>query len=107
MLALAPGHRMHREQLMEALWPDRDPAAAANNLNQVVHAARRVLGADAIELREELLMLHATVDVDEFERGAAQAREAALGGRLPRRAGHLCRRAAAGKPLRGLGGRAA
>jgi len=75
MLALAPGHHMHREQAMDALWPDRDPAAAANNLNQVVHAARRVLGPQAIELREELLTLHAGVDVDEFERGAAHARE--------------------------------
>src|SRR5690242_13446965 len=53
MLALAPGHRLHREQLMDALWPDRDPTAAANNLNQVVHAARRVLGAPAIEVRDE------------------------------------------------------
>ncbi len=80
MLALAPGHRMHREQLMEALWPDRDPAAAANNLNQVVHAARRVLGPQAIELRDELLTLHATVDVDEFERGSVQAREVGSAG---------------------------
>ncbi len=76
MLALAPGHRMHREQLMETLWPGREPAAAANNLNQVVHAARRALGPQAIELRDELLTLRATVDVDEFERGAARAREA-------------------------------
>ncbi|HTQ69321.1 MAG TPA: BTAD domain-containing putative transcriptional regulator [Solirubrobacteraceae bacterium] len=74
MLALAPGHRLHREQLMDALWPELDPAAAANNLNQVVHAARRVLGADAIEVREELLRLGADVDVDEFEQAAAHAR---------------------------------
>ena len=80
LLALAPGHRMHREQLMFALWPDREPAAAANNLNQVVHAARRVLGPPAIELREELLTLHASVDVEQFERGAAQAREARSAG---------------------------
>ncbi len=42
---------------MEALWPELDPAAAANNLHQVVHVARRALGADAVELREELLTL--------------------------------------------------
>jgi predicted ATPase len=76
LLALASEHRLHREQLMDTLWPDRDPAAAANNLNQVVHTARRVLGADAIELREELLTLRAQVDVDEFERAAAYARRA-------------------------------
>ncbi len=74
LLALAPSHRLHREQLMDALWPDREPAAAANNLNQVVHAARQVLGAPAIEVRDELLWLHASVDVDEFERAGEHAR---------------------------------
>ena len=46
LLALAPGHELHREQLMDALWPNLDPAAAANNLHQVVHVARRALGAE-------------------------------------------------------------
>ena len=45
---------------MDALWRELDPAAAANNLHQAVHVARRALGADAIELREELLLLAAT-----------------------------------------------
>ncbi len=76
LLALAPAHRLHREQLMDAFWPELDPAAAANNLHQVVHVARRALGADAIELREELLTLWASVDVDEFERAVAEARRA-------------------------------
>jgi predicted ATPase len=76
LLALAAGHRLHREQLIDALWPDRDPAAAANNLHQVVHAARRALGADVIALRDELLTLRADVDVDDFERAAAYARRA-------------------------------
>jgi predicted ATPase len=74
LLALAPGHRLHREQLMDVLWPDLDPAAAANNLHQVVHVARRALGAGAVELREELLTLRASVDVEDFERAAEQAR---------------------------------
>ncbi len=76
LLALAPDHRLHREQLMDALWPERDPAAAANNLHQVVHVARRALGAEVIALRDELLTLHADVDVDDFERAAAHARRA-------------------------------
>ncbi len=80
LLALASGHRLHREQLMDALWPDLDPAAAANNLHQVVHVARRALGADAIELRDELLTLWASVDVDDFERAAEQARRAGSSG---------------------------
>ncbi|HEY4428100.1 MAG TPA: hypothetical protein VGN08_07845 [Solirubrobacteraceae bacterium] len=80
LLALAPGHRLHREQLMDALWPDLEPAAAANNLHQVVHVARRALGADAIERRDELLRMRATVDVDEFERAAEQARRTGSSG---------------------------
>ena len=43
LLALAPGHQLHREQAMDALWPDLARRAASNNLRQVLHAARRVL----------------------------------------------------------------
>ena len=28
LLALSPGHRLHREQVMDLLWPDLDPKAA-------------------------------------------------------------------------------
>jgi len=74
LLALAPGHRLHREQAMDVLWRDRVPAAAANNLHQAVYVARRALGAGAIELREEFLHLIADVDVDRLEGAAADAR---------------------------------
>src|SRR6185295_17862980 len=76
LLALTPGRRVHREQAMEALWPDRDPGAAANNLHQAVHVARRTLGAAAIVVFDEQLRLsdEVDVDVDRFERAAAQAR---------------------------------
>ena len=73
LLALASDHRLHREQAMDALWRGRGPAASANNLYQVVHVARRALGAGAIEVRDEVLRLHARVDVDAFERAAAEA----------------------------------
>lgn len=43
LLALARGHRLHREQLMETLWPDQVPTTAANSLYQAVHTARRAL----------------------------------------------------------------
>ena len=76
LLALAPGHRVHREQAMDVLWRDRDPAAAANNLHQAVFVARRALDAGAIEVREEVLQLTADVDVDRFELAAAEARRA-------------------------------
>jgi predicted ATPase len=74
LLALARGHRLHREVAMDRLWPDLAPAAAANNLNQAVHVARRALGADTIQLRDEVLSLAAEVDVDEFELAAENAR---------------------------------
>src|SRR4051794_37318428 len=78
MLALAPGHRLHREQAMDLLWPELGPDAAANNLNQAVHVARRALAADAIEVRDEMLQLAAAVDVDVdlLELAAADARRA-------------------------------
>src|SRR4051812_13466743 len=74
LLALARGHRLHREQAMDVLWPDLAPAAAANNLHQAVHVARRALGADAIGLRDEVLALTAEVDVDALVATVAQAR---------------------------------
>jgi len=73
LLALADGHRLHREQAMDALWPDRSPDSAANNLNQAVHAARRALGPDAITLVDGVLRLAAYVDVEAFEEAAAGA----------------------------------
>ena len=44
ILALAPGHRLHREALMEQLWPDRPLEAASNNLHQAIRVARAALG---------------------------------------------------------------
>ena len=83
LLALASHHRLHREQLMEALWPDLVPRSAANNLHQTLHAARRTLEPEARDfryliLRDELLLLcpdgALRVDVDVFEEAAAEAR---------------------------------
>src|SRR5581483_11578263 len=75
LLALAPGHRLHREQVMDVLWRDHAPAAAANNLYQAVHAARRALGPGAIAVHDEVVSLadDIEVDVDVFERAAADA----------------------------------
>jgi predicted ATPase/DNA-binding SARP family transcriptional activator len=70
LLALDPAQRLHREYLLDLLWPDLSPAAAANNLHQALHAARRALageGADGLlELRDQVVVLWAggLVDVD-------------------------------------------
>jgi DNA-binding SARP family transcriptional activator len=46
LLALAPGHSLHREQVMDALWPDLSPAAASANLRKALHYARKALGEE-------------------------------------------------------------
>src|SRR5262245_16986844 len=40
LLALEPTRSRHREQLLDILWPDRDPESAANNLRVALHHAR-------------------------------------------------------------------
>ena len=75
VVALAPYHRLHREQAMDLLWPDLASRSAANNLHQALHAARRTLEPDAADfryltLRDEQLFLcpdgALRVDVDAF-----------------------------------------
>ncbi len=44
LLALAPDHRLHREQVMDALWPDLPADAAGTNLRKATHHLRRSLG---------------------------------------------------------------
>src|SRR3954453_7402372 len=73
LLALASGNRLHREVAMDVLWPQLAPSAAANNLNQAVHVARRALGSETIALRDEVLSLAAEVDVEVLERAAEAA----------------------------------
>jgi len=88
LLCLTPGHRLHREQIMDLFWPDLAPKAAAGNFYQVVHAARRALGAqDAtldqsapiVHLRQQVVVLeppgHLWIDVDAFTQAAASARQ--------------------------------
>src|SRR5258705_13742728 len=43
LLALASRHCLHKEQLMELLWPNAEMEAARNNLRQTLHLARRIL----------------------------------------------------------------
>ena len=84
LLALAPGHRLHRDQVIDALWPDADLSAAANNFHQTLYAARKILepaGGFSLALEEGFLSLYAeqgqmlSVDVELFETAAAQAKD--------------------------------
>jgi predicted ATPase/DNA-binding SARP family transcriptional activator len=85
LLALAQGHRLHREQVLEALWPDLDPAAAGNNLRKALHYARHALDAcsatsspTCLQAKDDQIILAAAqtlhVDVDAFRQAAATAR---------------------------------
>jgi DNA-binding SARP family transcriptional activator len=75
LLALAPSRRLHREQLMDALWPSLDADAAAGNLRKAMYFARQALGAEHIRVYGELIALEAVelwIDIDAFE-AAVQA----------------------------------
>ncbi|WP_096335920.1 BTAD domain-containing putative transcriptional regulator [Pseudofrankia asymbiotica] len=82
VLALAPDQRAHRDQLLDLLWPDLRAAAAANNLHQALHVARREL-IDArrdeavLVIRDGVVLLHGDraveTDVDRFGQLATRA----------------------------------
>jgi len=86
LLALAPQHRLHRDFIMDLLWPELVPKAAANNLRYALHHARRILqpispnASQCLRLRSEQLALcpegGLQVDVEAFEQAADVARRA-------------------------------
>jgi DNA-binding SARP family transcriptional activator len=83
ILALANGHRLHSEQVVDLLWPDLAPGAAAGNLRKAVHFARASLGAAAaINRRGDMLELgsdgHVLVDALAFEAAARAGQVGAL-----------------------------
>lgn len=84
LLSLTPTHRLHREQLIEALWPELPPDAATANLRKAVYFARRGLsGPETIESGPDLVALwpegDLVVDVERFEAAAVGALAAGAG----------------------------
>ncbi|WP_216853124.1 ATP-binding protein [Phytoactinopolyspora halotolerans] len=79
ILALAPGRRLHRERLIDLLWPELSVAEAAPRLHKLAHYARRAFGdvRDAVVLRDDMVSLFpglsVVIDVDVFERAAEAA----------------------------------
>src|SRR5437764_6924004 len=78
VLALAPGRRLHRERVIDLIWPDDPIAAAAPKLHKAAHYARRAIGVpDAVVLRGDQVLLcpgaAVTVDAAEFEELARRA----------------------------------
>ena len=86
VLALSPGHLLHREQAMDLLWPDLGRRAASNSLRQTLYVARRVLSPDPAmgsrylcSASESLVLCPESdlwADVEVFEETAATARRA-------------------------------
>ncbi|WP_162529660.1 ATP-binding protein [Nocardioides caldifontis] len=65
LLALAPGHRLHREQVLEALWPRLPVESTVPRLHKAAHYARRAIGAnDAVTLRQDQVRLLPDRDVE-------------------------------------------
>jgi DNA-binding SARP family transcriptional activator len=89
ILALQPlrqsSRQMHREELIELLWPGVDAEQGLNSLHKALHAARRALepglsaGASSrfLAMRDQLVLLQSAddvrVDVAEFEALADEA----------------------------------
>ena len=109
VLALAPGRRLHREQVIEALWPGASVEAAGPRLHKAAHYARRALGGDgsAVLLRNDMVALlpdgEVSVDVDEFRAVAKQAVEAGTAEAAQGALADVRRAAAPRRPLRSLG----
>jgi predicted ATPase/DNA-binding SARP family transcriptional activator len=82
LLALAGGHRLHRDALVAVLWPERDAASATNNLHQVLYVARRVLGGASGALcclRDDVVWLSEGampwLDTEAFDAARRRARQ--------------------------------
>lgn len=77
LLALSEGNSMHRDAVVDALWPGLKAASGTNNLHQVLHAARRALAVagasdDLLRLRDGIVALcpggSVTTDVGDLEK---------------------------------------
>ncbi len=78
LLALTPRRTLHREQVLDALWPDASVDEVAPRLHKAAHYARRALGDQrALVLSGETVALfpdaEVVVDAEAFEQSARQA----------------------------------
>ncbi len=65
VLALEPRHSLHREQVIDALWPDTDLEAAAARLHKAAHFARRALGnQESVVLGGDSVSLFPGVEIE-------------------------------------------
>jgi DNA-binding SARP family transcriptional activator/tetratricopeptide (TPR) repeat protein len=67
LLALTPRHTLHREQVVDVLWPELSVDEAAPRLYKAAHFVRKATGGGtAVVVRNDVVQLfpHATVSVD-------------------------------------------
>jgi DNA-binding SARP family transcriptional activator len=85
VLALARGHRLRRDRILDLLWPVLDERTAAGNLHRALYFARRAFEPDASRNSARYLALvngmvslcpeePLWVDAEEFEHAAAARR---------------------------------
>src|SRR3954453_13694555 len=75
LLALAPGRRMRREEVIDALWPELLVDEGAPRLHKAAHYARAALGTrDGVVLADDAVVLlpaaAVRLDVTDFEQAA-------------------------------------
>src|SRR5436190_2924366 len=80
LLALAPAHRMHRTEIMEALWPESDPELSGTNLRKALHFARLATGDERSIVNERGVLVlwpdaRVGTDVERFEAAAQRVLE--------------------------------
>jgi DNA-binding SARP family transcriptional activator len=84
LLAVHPEHTLHREQIIDILWPGVNAESALNSFGKALHAARHALEPELprrkdsayLRLTDGMLTLnteHVTVDTDQFEQLAKAA----------------------------------
>jgi DNA-binding SARP family transcriptional activator len=84
LLAVQPGHALHREQIIDVLWEGADPESALNSFGKALHAARQALEPELLRPRDSAYLRladgrlilnteHVVVDADQFEQLAGDA----------------------------------
>jgi DNA-binding SARP family transcriptional activator len=84
LLAISPAHALHREQIVELLWPGVGVDSALNSLGKALHAVRRALEPDLpprggcayVHTRDSMISLvmeYVSIDADRFQRRAEHA----------------------------------
>jgi DNA-binding SARP family transcriptional activator/predicted ATPase len=85
LIALQSGGQMHRDQVLDRLWPESDGEAAANRLYHTLHALRKLFEPYGIDPEQPVLQLQAgvvrlnpshqiVIDACEFQALVVQAR---------------------------------